>query len=76
MYGITAVSVSISSFTNRVSLCEAYRGKRKEELKEASGFDDCEFVHINGFCGGAWSLETAIKMCEASLKEANKPDPS
>ena len=76
LYRIQAVSESISSFTNRVSLCAAYRGKRNAELNAASGFEDCEFVHAAGFVGGAWSLETAIKMAEASIQEHNQPDPS
>lgn len=28
---------------------------------------DIEFVHHSGFIGGAWSLETAIKMAEISV---------
>ena len=38
-------------------------------LNEASGLPDCEFVHAAGFIGGAWSLESAVKMAEASMEE-------
>ena len=33
------------------------------------GRDDCEFVHAAGFIGGAWSLETVVKIAEDSLRE-------
>ena len=26
-------------------------------------------MHVSGFIGGAWSLETALKIVEASIKE-------
>lgn len=69
MYRVQAVSESSSSFSNRVSLCAGYRGLRNEELCKASDCSDAEFVHAAGFVGGAWSLESVIKMAEASLKE-------
>ena len=59
----------MTSFTNRVSLCQAYRGLRGDALNKAAGVADAEFVHAAGFVGGAWSLESALKMVEASLKE-------
>ena len=54
----------------RIPLCKAWRGLRADELKKITEFTDIEFVHHSGFIGGAWSLETAIKMAEESLKEA------
>jgi len=57
----------------RVPLCKAWRGLRADELKKLSegvfAVSDLEFVHHSGFIGGAWSLESAIKMAELSLKE-------
>ena len=61
-----------ASFDMRVPLAKAWRGIRGAELKEASGFPDIEFVHQSGFIGGAWSLETCIKMGEASIIESKK----
>jgi uncharacterized UPF0160 family protein len=69
MFRVQALSKSSSSFENRVSLCKAYRGLRDDGLNEASGLKDCAFVHAAGFIGGCWSLESAIKMAEASLVE-------
>ena len=69
MYRIQAVRQSSASFTNRVNICKAYCGQRTEELNKLVGRDDCEFVHAAGFIGGAWSLETCIKIAEDSLKE-------
>lgn len=34
---------------------------------------DMEFVHHAGFIGGAWSLDTVIKMAEISM-EAKKQE--
>lgn len=72
MFRIQAVSKSSSSFENRVSICAAYRGLRGEELCAASGLKDCEFVHAAGFVGGAWSLESVVKMAEQSMEEYMK----
>ena len=75
MYRVQAVSQSSSSFSNRVSLCASYRGLRGEQLREVTGLADAEFVHTAGFIGGAWSLESAIKMAEASLAEDKALNP-
>lgn len=78
MFRVQAVSKGMDTFENRVSICEKYRGLRDDQLNEASGLKDGSFVHATGFIGGAWSQESAIKIAEASLKEAgvdtnNKP---
>ena len=70
MFRIQAVPARLNDFANRVSLCEAYRGLRAKELSELMGVEDAEFAHAGGFIGGAWSLETVIKMAEASIEEA------
>lgn len=64
-----AVSLNNTSFTNRVDLCNAYKGLRKEELNKAAGVTDAEFIHATGFIGGVWSMESALKIVEASLLE-------
>jgi len=59
---VQAVSVSQTSFANRVSICEAYRGKRNEELNQVAGITDGIFVHAAGFMGGAASLDSAFNI--------------
>jgi uncharacterized UPF0160 family protein len=59
------------SFESRAPLLEAWRGLRSEELKKIAGIHDIEFVHHAGFIGGAWSLESCVKMAEISLEEVN-----
>ena len=39
---------------------------------QKAGVSDAEFVHANGFIGGAWSLESCIKLAEDSLAEFEK----
>jgi len=56
----------------RVPLCKAWRGLRAQELKSMiDGVTDIEFVHHSGFIGGAWSMESVIKMAELSILEYN-----
>jgi len=69
MYRVQTVPPKGSGFDMRVPLCKAWRGLRAEELKKITEFTDMEFVHHAGFIGGAWSLESAIKMAELSLRE-------
>ena len=69
MYRIQAVSVSADSFDNRVSIHKDYRGLRNDDLNKAAGITDGEFIHMAGFIGGAWSLESCIKIAEASLAQ-------
>lgn len=58
-----------SGFDMRVPLAKAWRGLRAEELKKITPYPDMEFVHHSGFIGGAWSLDTCLKMGADSLKE-------
>ena len=67
MYRIQAVSVSLNSFDNRVSIYQKLCGLRGKELCEAAQVPDAEFVHATGFIGGAWSLQSCIKIAEDSL---------
>jgi hypothetical protein len=53
----------------RVPLAKAWRGLRAEELRKSTPYTDIEFVHHSGFIGGAWSMETVLKMGAESLKE-------
>jgi uncharacterized UPF0160 family protein len=39
-------------------------------LKNLSGIEDIDFVHANGFIGGAVSVQGTIKMALKSIDEA------
>ena len=69
LFRIQTVAPKHDHFGQRVPICKAWRGLRTDELKKASEFKDMEFVHASGFIGGAWSLETCIKMAELSITE-------
>lgn len=58
-----------TGFTNRVSIHEDYRGLRNEDLNKAAGITDGVFVHAAGFIGAATSLESCVKMADASIKQ-------
>jgi uncharacterized UPF0160 family protein len=61
-------AVSESGFTNRVSIHKDYRGLRNDDLNKAAGITDGVFVHAAGFIGAAKSLESCIKIADASMK--------
>ena len=62
MIRIQTVPGTSGSFSLRLGIKQSYRGLRGEELSKAAGVTDAEFVHAAGFIGGAWSLESAIKI--------------
>lgn len=64
---VQCVSVSHSSFTNRLSLPEAWRGIRDDALSKLSGIDGCIFVHAAGFIGGNKTYEGVLAMAKAGL---------
>ena len=72
MWRTLTVPPKAFSFEQRVPLCKAWRGLRSAELAKVSGITDAEFVHMAGFTGGAWSKESAIKMCEMSIEESKE----
>lgn len=57
-----------ASMQNRCNIHQKYRGLRGQALNKAAGITDGEFVHQSGFIGGAWSLQSCIKMAEDSIK--------
>lgn len=69
LYRIQAVSVSSSSFDNRVSIHKDFRGLRGEELNKAAEINDGEFIHMAGFIGGCWSLESCLKIADISMTQ-------
>ena len=69
MHRVQTVAPKGSGFDMRVPLAKAWRGLRAEELKKITDFTDMEFVHHSGFIGGAWSLQSAVRMARISIKE-------
>ncbi len=69
MFRIQAVPPKGNRFDKRVPLCKSWRGLRADELKKISDIPDMEFVHHGGFVGGAWSLDSVLKMADQSIKE-------
>jgi uncharacterized UPF0160 family protein len=57
-----------STFENRLSLPEQWRGRRDDELSTISGIDGCVFVHMSGFIGGNKTKEGALEMARKALK--------
>lgn len=64
---VLCVPVGLKSFVNRLSLKEEWRGKRDEELQKVSGVPDAVFVHMNGFTGGAKTLDGVMSLIRKSL---------
>ena len=69
---IQAVPVTPSSFDQRLSLPEAWRGLRDAALSEKSGVPGCVFVHAGGFIGGNATLDGALAMAAGALEIAAK----
>ena len=60
--------ISPGSYDSRVGIHKHYRGLRISDLNQRAQTTDAEFVHPSGFIGGAWSLKSAVKIAEDSLK--------
>jgi len=65
---VQAIPINPNSFISRNPLPEEWRGLRDEKLSEATGIQDCVFVHNTGFIGGNKTLEGAIEMAKKALK--------
>jgi uncharacterized UPF0160 family protein len=66
---LQAVSKTPSSFENRRSMPEPWRGLRDAELSAKCGIPGCVFVHASGFIGGHANYEGALEMARRSLTE-------
>lgn len=64
---IYCVPINPSSFESRKKLPLKWRGLETDQLREISGIDDIVFVHVNGFIGGAESLDGCLQMAVQSL---------
>ncbi|CEF63041.1 UPF0160 protein MYG1, mitochondrial [Strongyloides ratti] len=56
------------SFDFRLGLHDKWRGLRDDELVATSGIPTAYFVHMNGFIGGARTLEDAKEMALKSME--------
>jgi len=65
---VQCVSESESSFKNRLSLPEPWRGVRDDQLSAVSGIPDCIFVHTSGFIGGNKTQAGALAMARGGLQ--------
>lgn len=70
LWMVQAMSITPSSFTCRKVLHTSWHGLREQELQAISGVSDAEFIHANGFIGGAWSFEGALSLALKSLEQA------
>ena len=67
---IQAVAKKEGSFELRKGLKESWRGIKDEgKLKAVSGIEDIDFVHANGFIGGAVSQASAVVMGVESMSQ-------
>uniref|UniRef100_A0A0B7AN06 Uncharacterized protein n=1 Tax=Arion vulgaris TaxID=1028688 RepID=A0A0B7AN06_9EUPU len=64
---IQCVPVSLSSFENRLSIKEEWKGLRDKDLSETSGIKDCIFVHTSGFIGGNKTYDGVLEMARKCL---------
>jgi uncharacterized UPF0160 family protein len=67
---VQCVTKNGSTFENRLSLPEPWRGFRDQELSNISGIDGCIFVHATGFIGGNKTRAGALEMARKALRIA------
>lgn len=67
MWRVQAVTVEGKAFENRLSLPEAWRGVRDDDLATLSGIVGAKFCHAAGFIGGAQTYEGALEMAKVAL---------
>ncbi|XP_002740515.2 MYG1 exonuclease-like [Saccoglossus kowalevskii] len=66
---VQCVPIRKTSFENRVSLLEEWRGLRDDELSKVSGIPGCIFVHASGFIGGNKNKDGVLEMARHTLKK-------
>ena len=69
MWRVQAVTVEGMGFENRLSLPEAWRGVRDEDLAKVAGIPGCKFCHAAGFIGGNETYEGALEMARVALQQ-------
>lgn len=65
---IQAVPIAPGSFTSRRALPRAWCGLRDAALDAAAGVRGATFVHINGFTGGAASLDCVMELAKRAVE--------
>jgi uncharacterized UPF0160 family protein len=63
-----------TSFQNRKSLPQEWRGLRDEELSKKAEIDGCVFVHASGFIGGNKTLDGVLEMARKAVDWDDEPD--
>ena len=53
-----------------MSLLEAWRGLRDDELSARAGIPGCVFVHASGFIGGHNTYDGALQMALRTLQSS------
>lgn len=71
MWRVQAVTIEGSAFANRLSLPEAWRGVRDQDLEGVTKIPGSRFVHAAGFIGGADTFEGVLQMAQVALREIN-----
>lgn len=69
MWRVQAVTVEGSGFANRLSLPEAWRGVRDQDLEGITKIPGSRFVHAAGFIGGADTYDSVLLMAKIALGE-------
>lgn len=72
MWRVQAVTVEGKAFENRLSLPEAWRGVRDEDLAGIAGIPGCKFCHASGFIGGNEFFEGALQMARVALETGSE----
>lgn len=67
---VQAVPVAPESFLCRSPLPEGWRGKREDELDQATGIPGGVFVHRGGFIGGHRTKEGAMAMARLAIQSS------
>jgi uncharacterized UPF0160 family protein len=67
MWRVQAVTIEGRGFENRLSLPEAWRGVRDQDLVSVTNIPGSRFVHAGGFIGGNDTFEGALEMARVAL---------
>uniref|UniRef100_A0A1B0D999 Uncharacterized protein n=1 Tax=Phlebotomus papatasi TaxID=29031 RepID=A0A1B0D999_PHLPP len=67
-FRVMAVPINPDSLTCRKFLHKDWRGLREAELEKLSGIQGINFVHHNGFIGGAFNRNASLEMAVKSLQ--------
>lgn len=66
---VLTVPINAQSFISRLSLLEAWRGLRDEQLQQLCGVSTPCFVHASGFTGGSGTLFDVAKLAALTIQQ-------